>query len=124
MSVRSFRILVVEDEMMVAMVAQAMLESLGHTVIGPAMRLEEALEMAQSADIDFGMLDVNLGRDKSFPAAAALRKRGIPFFFATGYGLEGIVPEYRNELVLQKPFQIADLEGAVASLATSANTTS
>jgi CheY-like chemotaxis protein len=115
-SVRSLRILVVEDEMLVAMVAEAMLTGLGHTVVGPAMRLEEALDLARSAELDVAMLDVNLGRDKSFPAADVLRERGIPFYFATGYGLDGIIPEYRDRIVLQKPFQMSDLEGALARL--------
>jgi AcrR family transcriptional regulator len=113
---RGLRILVVEDEMTVAMMADAMLTGLGHQVVGPAMRLEDALAPARSADFDVAMLDVNLGRDKSFPAADILRDRGIPFFFATGYGLEGIVPEYRDRLVLHKPFETADLERALKAV--------
>jgi AcrR family transcriptional regulator len=113
---RSLRILVVEDEMAVAMMAETMLTGLGHEVVGPAMRLEDALGPARSAEFDVAMLDVNLGRDKAFPAADILRDRGIPFFFATGYGREGIIPEYQDRLVLHKPFQTPDLERALASL--------
>lgn len=107
------RVLVVEDEMMVALLAEAVLTDLGHLPVGPALRLEEALLMVGSEVIDVAMLDVNLGDAKSFPIADLLRSRGIPFFFATGYGIEGLSAAYRDELVIEKPYFTADINRAL-----------
>ncbi|WP_082537240.1 MULTISPECIES: response regulator [unclassified Aureimonas] len=114
----SLRVLVVEDEMMIAMLVEEMVQDLGHTVVGVAMRLETALELAREADIDLAVLDVNLGDAKSFPVAAILRARGIPFLFATGYGRKGIVEEFADSVVLNKPYQTTDLEKALAAAQT------
>jgi CheY-like chemotaxis protein len=107
------RILVVEDEMMIAMLVEEMLQDLGHTVVGVAMRLETAMALARDSAIDLAVLDVNLGDAKSFPVAAILRARGIPFLFATGYGPKGIDAEYADAVVLNKPYQTVDLERAL-----------
>jgi CheY-like chemotaxis protein len=109
---RRLRVLVVEDEMLIAFMVQDMLADLGHETVGPAMRLQEALELARSAAIDAAVLDVNLGEgEKSFPVA------DVPFFFATGYGVQGLVDGYRNTLTLDKPFDPADLKRALAATA-------
>lgn len=103
---------------MIAMLVEEMVQDLGHTVVGVAMRLETALELAREADIDLAVLDVNLGDAKSFPVAAILRARGIPFLFATGYGRKGIVEEFADSVVLNKPYQTTDLEKALAAAQT------
>ncbi len=113
MTERSLRILVVEDEMLVAMNIEDMLLDLGHEVAGLASRLEPALSLAREGSFDLAMLDVNLAGEASFPVADALRERGIPFLFATGYGAQGIAEEYRSAPVLQKPFRARDLEDAL-----------
>jgi len=99
------RVLVVEDEVMIAMLIEDMLAELGHEVVGPAMRLDEAVRLAKEAEIDMAILDVNLGGTVSFPVADVLRERGIPFIFATGYGSKGIADEYRSTITLAKPFE-------------------
>jgi CheY-like chemotaxis protein len=111
------RILIVEDEMLVAMNIEDMLEELGHEVVGIAGRLGTALALARDEAFDVAMLDVNLAGDRSFPVADLLIARGIPFLFATGYGLDGIDEKYRDRPVLQKPFRAAELAAAVAALA-------
>lgn len=111
------RILIVEDEMLVAMNIEDMLLELGHEVAGIASRLEPALALAREGRFDVAMLDVNLAGDRSFPVADLLAERGIPFVFATGYGPEGIDPKYRDRPVLQKPFRARDLAAAVEALA-------
>jgi DNA-binding response OmpR family regulator len=63
------RVLIVEDEMLVAMLVEDYLLDMGHKVVGPAMRLDIALEMAQTADIEFAVLDINLAGQQSFPVA-------------------------------------------------------
>ncbi|MDB5693067.1 MAG: CheY-like receiver [Alphaproteobacteria bacterium] len=117
MAERRLRILIVEDEMLVAMNIEDMLLELGHEVAGIASRLEPALALAREGGFDVAMLDVNLAGDRSFPVADLLIARGIPFVFATGYGPEGIDAEYRDQPVLQKPFRARDLAAALEALA-------
>ncbi len=104
-----WRILVVEDEMMIALMIEDMLEQLGYEVVGMAMRLDAGLRLARTSSIDVAILDVNLDGRLSFPVADVLAARQIPFFFATGYGRDGLSEAYRTALTLSKPFQIADL---------------
>src|SRR5205085_11168424 len=106
---RPLRILIVEDEMLVAMNIEDMLLDLGHEVAGLASRLAPALQLAAEAEFDAAMLDVNLAGERSFPVAELLEGRGIPYLFATGYGIAGIEERYRHAPVLQKPFRAADL---------------
>ena len=117
MAERRLRILIVEDEMLVAMNIEDMLLELGHEVAGIASRLEPALALARDGAFDVAMLDVNLAGERSFAVADLLIERGIPFLFATGYGLGGIDEKYRDRVVLQKPFRAADLGVAVEALA-------
>jgi CheY-like chemotaxis protein len=113
---RRLRILVVEDEMLVAMNIEDMLLELGHEVAGLASRLGPALALARESRFDAAMLDVNLAGEPSFPVADLLIERGLPFLFATGYGRQGIEARYRDYPLLQKPFRTADLEQALAAL--------
>lgn len=114
MAERRLRILIVEDEMLVAMNIEDMLLDLGHEVTGLAGRLEPALALAGEGEFDLAMLDVNLAGEPSFAVAAVLESRGIPFLFATGYGVRGVADEFRNRAVLQKPFDAGDLAAAIA----------
>ncbi|HEV2748258.1 MAG TPA: response regulator [Allosphingosinicella sp.] len=113
MASQRLRILIVEDEMLVAMNIEDMLLDLGHEVAGLASRLEPALSLAREAEFDLAMLDVNLAGQSSFPVAEILDERGIPFLFATGYGIKGIIEEFRSCVVLQKPFRPGDLAQAI-----------
>ena len=108
--------LIVEDEMLVAMNIEDMLLDLGHEVAGLASRLAPALALAQDAEIDAAVLDVNLAGERSFAVADLLDSRDIPFLFATGYGLAGIEERYRGRWVLQKPFRLEDLAAALSSI--------
>ena len=111
----ALRVLVVEDEIMVSMMLEDRLESAGYCVLAAA-NLADALKLAREELIDVAVLDVNLGGERSFPVADALRKRGIAFTFASGYGVEGLPPEYRGEAVLQKPYDTKTLLGLLTSL--------
>jgi CheY-like chemotaxis protein len=111
--VRGLRVLLVEDEMLVALLLETMLTDLGHRVAGPVARLEKGLEMAEREAIDVAVLDVNLNGSEVYPIAAALEARGIPFIFASGYGSAGLCPAYRDRPVLQKPYRAADLKAAI-----------
>lgn len=119
-SLQGLRVLVVEDEMMVSMLIEDMLTDLGCTVVGPASRLDEALELAGRAEIDCAVLDVNLGGQPIFPLADVLRERGVVFAFATGYGDAGLREADRGSPVLQKPFREGDLARVLSDLRASA----
>jgi len=110
------RVLVVEDEMLVSMLVEDMLSDLGCSVVGPAAELDQAMDLAKTADIDLALLDVNLGGKPIFPVADALKARGVPFAFASGYGEAGLSEEHRGAAVLQKPFREADLAKALRGL--------
>lgn len=107
------RVFVVEDEMTIAMLIEEMLEELGYEIAGTSMRLETGLQLAQSVEADLAILDINLDGKQSFPIADVLKRRGIPFFFATGYGTKGLNARYADTLTLKKPFLFRDLETAV-----------
>jgi CheY-like chemotaxis protein len=104
------RVLVIEDEAMVAMLIEDMLEDMGHDVGAVASRMEDALDIAQTGTFDLAILDVNLDGQPSYPIADILKRRGVPFVFATGYGAKGLTPEYTGTPTLAKPFGHADLQ--------------
>jgi len=110
------RVLVVEDEMMVSMLIEDMLTDLGCAIVGPASRLDEAMELARATEFDCAVLDVNLGGQPIFPVADLLRERGRPFAFATGYGDAGLRDQDRGAPVLQKPFREGDLARVLGEL--------
>ena len=117
MTERRLRVLIVEDEMLVAMNLEDMLLDLGHEVAGIASRLAPALALARDAGFDAAILDVNLAGERSFPVADLLAERGTPFLFATGYGVQGVEERHRTRPILQKPFRSVDLKTALAALA-------
>lgn len=98
------RVLLVEDESLVAMLAEDMLTDLGCEVM-TAMRLDQALAFARNERFDLAVLDVNLGNARSYPVADVLFERCTPFLFATGYGRQGLEAAYQAVPVLQKPYQ-------------------
>jgi len=114
------RVLVVEDEMMIAMMLEDMLADMGHEVVGVAPNLKAALALAADAEIDVAILDINLAGERSFPVAHLLRSRGVPFLFATGYGVLGLEDPFRDILTLKKPFQMTELARAVETVAKAA----
>jgi CheY-like chemotaxis protein len=110
------RMLVVEDEALVAMALEDMLLELGCTVIGPALRLKPALALAKAEPLDGAVLDINLGDDRSFPVAEILSARSVPFLFASGYGGSGLESPFSEAPVLSKPYCLDALEEALHQL--------
>ncbi len=99
------RVLVVEDESLVAMLLETILEDMGCTPVGPAGTIEEGLAMvADPASLDAALLDVNVAGRQVFPVAEALNARGVPFVFSTGYGESGLPDAWRGHPTVQKPF--------------------
>lgn len=114
------RVLVVEDEVIVAMQLEDLLTDLGCEIVGTACRLDEALEMAESDGIDLAVLDVNLNGRSVCPVARRLSDRGVPVVYATGYGQAGCV-DLPAGPVLQKPYQPSDLISAMSRALASTN---
>jgi DNA-binding response OmpR family regulator len=108
-------ILLAEDEMMLAMMLEDRLVATGYHVIKGA-RLARCMELAELAPIDLAILDINLAGEQSFPVAVVLRRRGIPFVFSSGYAGEDIPEMWRNETVLQKPYDTRQLTNALAAM--------
>ena len=111
------RVFVVEDEALVLINLEDILEQLGWNVAAQAMRLSEAEQLATSVEaIDVALLDVNLGGARVFPVAQILRERGVPILFATGYGRDGLPPEWDDHAVIVKPYSQTEVEQALGRL--------
>lgn len=110
------RVLVVEDEMTVAMLIEDMVSELAYEVAGVVPRLEDAMRLLDTDTFDMAMLDVHLNGKTVFPFAAELNAREIPFLFATAYGARGLPAEFQHHVVLQKPFGPVELRQALMGL--------
>ena len=111
-SLAGLRVLIVEDETLVAMLLEDMLSDFGCQVTAIASRVAQAVEIARDADqvFDVAILDVNVAGEAITPVAEALAARPAPFVFATGYGESGVPEGFRGRPVLQKPFGSADVQ--------------
>jgi CheY-like chemotaxis protein len=99
------RILVVEDESLVAMLLETILEDMGAIPVGAISTVDEALEVvADDPSLEAALLDVNVAGKEIFPVAEALKAKGVPFVFSTGYGEGGLPDQWRGQPTIQKPF--------------------
>jgi CheY-like chemotaxis protein len=103
------QILVVEDEMTIAVMIEDILLALGAEVVGPVARLDAALKLAKDAAIDAAVLDINIRGGNSYPVADVLAERGIPFFFCSGYSDWALEERHRDRPRLTKPFSASGL---------------
>ncbi|MDA0742528.1 MULTISPECIES: response regulator [Brevundimonas] len=104
------RVLIVEDESLVAMLLETILSDMGCDVIGPESNVDDGLRIASgTGELDAALLDVNVAGQEVFPVAEALKARGVPFVFSTGYGEAGLPEHWRGNPTVQKPFT----EGAI-----------
>jgi DNA-binding response OmpR family regulator len=110
------RILLVEDELLVAMMLEDVLRSEGCIVVGPFPRVEPALKPAREEPLDAGVLDVNLAGERVDPIAKALAERKIPFVFTTGYDRGMFPAAHADRPALAKPFKPAHLITALLGL--------
>jgi DNA-binding response OmpR family regulator len=110
------RVLVVEDEYLVAALIEQILESAGCIVMGPIPRVPEALHAVEHDGYDAAVLDVNLAGERINPVAKALSERDVPFMFVTGYGANALPREYAERPHIGKPFRIAELLAVLSSI--------
>lgn len=108
------RLLLAEDEVLVAIDIKDMLVELGFEVVGHCNRVSQALAIVTSNGVDAAVLDVNLGGELIYPVAECLMAKGVPFVFTTGYGAETIDQRFASYRVLQKPIRRQVLENAFA----------
>ncbi|QUD90152.1 response regulator [Phenylobacterium montanum] len=109
------RLLVVEDEALIALTLEDMLDGFGCVVAGVAGTLKRAVALADELAIDGAVLDVNLGGERVYPAAERLKARGVPFVFCTGYGRAGLDQAFAHVPTLDKPYQEEALRGLLLS---------
>ncbi len=107
------RILVVEDEAMIAMLLADWLDELGHTVVGPVATVKAALAALGEGGVEAALLDLNLEDGDSSAVAARLRAADLPFAFASGTGAGGLAEPFRGCPTLSKPFEFEELEALV-----------
>ena len=111
------RILIVEDEPLIAMMIEDLLDILGKEVAGTADSVATALPVIAAGGVDAAILDVNLrGGEQSFPIADKLAEAGVPFVFATGGSGDTIAADHRDRPTLAKPFTMDAVEKALGSL--------
>lgn len=111
------RVLVVDDEFLVAMGLEDNLRSLGYVVVGPVGTLDGAMTAAAHEQVDAAILDVNLAGEAVYPAAAILAERGIPFIFCSGYtGNVRMPPEFAGTPRVAKPYTSRVIADALEEL--------
>ena len=110
---QGLRVLVVEDEFLVAMDIEAMLRELACEEVGPIGYLASALQAAREETLDLALLDANLGGEPVTAVVEALVARAVPIVFCTGYQVENLCSRYPATSTLMKPFQPADLRAAL-----------
>jgi DNA-binding NarL/FixJ family response regulator len=113
------RVLVIEDEALVAMLIEDMIHDSGDEMVGSACRLSDALLLAQETQADVALLDINLGGALAYPVADVLRQRGVPIVFTSGYGSAGLIERFQDCPILDKPFDQHSLEKAIHAILSS-----
>ena len=110
------RILVVEDNLLIAMMIEETLRDLGCVVVGPVGKVDDAVRLASGEVLDGAILDVNILGGLVYPAAERLLARGIPFVLASGYGDWALPEAFRDRPRLTKPYTSQDIEEQVRAL--------
>ena len=114
---RGTRVLVVEDESLLAETLCDLLQDAGCEPVGPAATVAAALRLIELGGIDVALLDIRLRQETSFPIAHVLRQRGIPWLFLTSYAQHQLPDDLSDALVIEKPFSPSALVETVLRLA-------
>jgi CheY-like chemotaxis protein len=110
------RLLVLEDEPLIALMVRNWLTELGCETVGPAHTVPTALALIKDGPLDGAILDVSIGDQDCSPVADVLRHKGIPFALATGRSPDGLAATYADAPSLSKPYDFAAVRGIVARL--------
>lgn len=110
------RILVVEDNVFIAMEVEMIISQSGCRPVGPVSNVEEGLAAARETALDGAVLDINLGDERVWPVADLLHDRGVPFVLATGYSADEVPERFSDRPVLHKPLRDGQLATALAEL--------
>ena len=111
------RVLIAEDEYLLASKMVEEFAKLGVETIGPASTVQRALDLVEHCGpLDAAMLDIKLRNEMIFPVADALRARGVPFVFTTGYNQKIIPDRYKDVVRYEKPFDVAEIARVVAQI--------
>lgn len=110
------KILIVEDEFLIAEDLAAMVRRMGGQVLGPAARIATALALLHGEPPDMALLDVNVAGDRVYRVAEALQEARIPFAFTTGYDVSAIDPRFRGWPCLEKPISELVLAEALTGM--------
>jgi DNA-binding NarL/FixJ family response regulator len=120
-TLRGFRVLIAEDEALIALELVSVLSDEGAEVVGPASNLPQGLKLANRSEISAAVLDVRLGSDSVEPLASALRARGVPFAFYTGQAdADAMRQTWPNAPVIAKPCPSRVLVEVIGALCGSA----
>lgn len=103
------RVMVVEDELLIAMLIEDTLMDEGCAIVGPYTNLAAAMAAATTATVDLALLDVNLRGEKVYPVGDLLEARGIPFLLLSGYGPDAVPANRSHWKAISKPFEIGEL---------------
>lgn len=110
-------VLVVEDEALIRLMLVDMLEEgLGHRVVAEAGSVPEGKSLAENAEFDLAILDINLSGWNVLPVAQAIEKRGVPFLFVSGYKRTDLPAPFRDRLLVEKPVEISKLKAAISTV--------
>ncbi len=115
------RVMVVEDETLLALVISEYLTEIGLSIVGPFNTVIEAMSALKNSDVDAAVLDINLGKELAYPLADALQAAKVPFIFVTGYGEAGLEDRFKNIPVLQKPIDRQTLRSVFISSKNNSN---
>ncbi|MGE0595850.1 MAG: response regulator [Hyphomonadaceae bacterium] len=107
------RILVVEDELLIALLLEELLGELGCVLAASAPNMDDAARLADAGGFDAAILDVNVGGKQVYPLAETLAARNLPIVFATGYGAGGLPQRWSGHPVAAKPYELSDLKAAL-----------
>lgn len=110
------RVMLVEDEAMIALMMSEELTALGYQVVGPFSTLRSGLTAARAERIDCAILDLNIGEKSTYPIADALHERSVPFAFMTGYSRSNIEPRFALVPVLEKPIDNRTIRQTIEQL--------
>jgi DNA-binding response OmpR family regulator len=118
------RILIIEDEFLVADYLESIVREMGHDEVFVALDIATGMSLLEAMSPDFAILDVNIGQALVFPLATKLLQRKIPFVFSTAKPKEWFPEEWRNHPVIPKPLETERLVATMAALGVSHTKTS